>query len=286
MLAKSLGVLGDPVHHSKSPAMHGAALAVLGLPHHYCAYHVRAPALGAALAGAKALGFLGLNLTIPHKVAALSHLDEIALGARRIGAVNTVHFHEGRAIGHNTDAPGFVRGWGELGLQAPAKVMLLGSGGAARAVLDGIGEAWPDAQIHWVSRRPSQVERPEHLQDRIVPRAYDEIPGQAWSLDCELWVNATSVGLADGPAQFPCALPTSELSSAHGVVDIVYTQGGTQLLREAKASGAAVQDGRTMLLWQGVLALEIWLEQGISPEAIAAMRSCLDLPVDPAITVG
>lgn len=276
-LAQSLGVLGDPVHHSKSPAMHRAALRILGLAHSYCAYHVRPQDLRAALEGAHALGFLGLNLTIPHKVAALSHLDEIAPGARRIGAVNTIHFFEGRRVGHNTDAPGFIRGWQELGLQPPSQVMLLGSGGAAKAILDGMGEAWSSCEINWVSRRPEGLCAPPHLLARVRLRSYQELEKGSWAADSTLWVNATSVGLPGGPTDFPSPLPMEALGSSHGVVDIVYTDSGTKLLQEARAAGAAVQDGRPMLAWQGALALEIWLEQGISPEAIAAMRTCLDL---------
>lgn len=273
----ALGVFGDPVHHSKSPLMHNAALRVLGLPHQYAAYRVKPEELGAALSGAQAMGFLGLNLTIPHKVEALAHLDEIADGAARIGAVNTVHFVDGRAIGHNTDAPGFVRGCEELGLERPKEILLLGSGGAAKAIVDGVTQAWPNCELHWLSRRPEAVRVPQNLRGRVHPRAYTELSGGAWLRRCSLWINATSVGLSGGPEQFPEPLPYDALSPAHGVIDIVYSDGGTQLLREAQARGAAVQDGRTMLLWQGVLALEIWLQRGISPEAIAAMRSGLNL---------
>lgn len=261
--------------------MHNAAMACLGLSHHYSAYQVSASGLQAAIAGAQAMGFLGLNLTIPHKVAAVDCLDELAAGARRIGAVNTVQFIEGRSMGHNTDAPGFIAACRELTDNEPSQLMLLGSGGAAKAVADGVGEAWPSCEIHWLSRRPKSIEIPEHLRAQVRPRAYCELETGAWPQDCTLWVNATSVGLDGGPAEFPTPLPISALGEAHGVVDIVYSDRGTDLLRKAQARGAAVQDGRSMLLWQGVLALEIWLQRGISPEAIAAMRSCLDLPEVP-----
>lgn len=255
--------------------MHGAALAVLGLPHHYGAYHVPPDQLGAALDGARALGFLGLNLTIPHKVAALSYLDEIHPKAQRIGAVNTISFRGSRLIGHNTDAPGFVHGWRELGQSAPTSVLLLGSGGAAKAVADGVADAWPSCHIRWVSRQPKAIDVPAHLGPRVTRHSYEELADADWVPACSLWVNATSVGLEHGPAQFPCPLPTQVLSERHSLVDIVYAKRDTALVRAARDRGAQVQDGRSMLLWQGILALEIWLEQEISKAAIEAMRSVL-----------
>lgn len=274
-LARSLGVLGDPVHHSISPAMHSAALAVLGLEHRYGAYQVSSADLQAALSGARALGFLGLNLTIPHKVAALSYVDELSPGARRIGAVNTIEFQGDRMIGHNTDAPGFVRGWAELAQEVPASVLLLGSGGAAKAVADGVAQAWPDCQICWVSRRPEAIVLPKHLTARVSCFSYEELAASSFGARCTLWVNATSVGLAQGPAAFPVPLPMASLSERHSVIDIVYAKEETALLCAARAQGARTQDGRTMLLWQGVLALEIWLGQEICPAAIQAMRQTL-----------
>lgn len=274
---RALGVLGDPVHHSKSPAMHMAALEAMDLPHHYSAYEVSAEQLGASLQGARALGFLGLNLTIPHKVAAVEMMDEVSASAARMGAVNTVEIRDGQLIGHNTDAPGFIKGWQELGLTIPSRVMLLGSGGAARAIADGISQAWTETVIEWVSRRPQSIDIPTHLKDRVRRRSYEQLSDSSWAGACTLWVNATSVGLAGGPSAFPRALPVQELSEAHGVIDIVYPRPDGGLLTQAQAQRAQVQDGRVMLLWQGVLALEIWLGQGISSSALAAMRRSLGL---------
>lgn len=274
-LAKSLGVLGDPVHHSKSPAMHAAALKVLGLAHHYGAYHVKASELQGALEGARALGFLGLNLTIPHKVAALSYVDELHPSARRIGAINTVEIRREGLVGHNTDAPGFVRGWAELGQAPPASVLLLGSGGAAKAVADGVAQAWPECRICWVSRKPSRIELPEGIASRVSRHGYQELQGSDLAKACTLWVNATSVGLEQGPPDFPAPLPIHELGPGHSVVDIVYAKRETALITAARAQGARTQDGRSMLLWQGVLALEIWLGQEICSAAIEAMREVL-----------
>lgn len=275
MLARSLGVLGDPVHHSKSPDMHAAGLALLGLPHHYGAFHVRPEGLKAALDGARALGFLGLNLTIPHKVDALSHVDELHPSAERIGAVNTIEFRDGRMIGHNTDAPGFVRGWKELGQRSPASLLLLGSGGAAKAVADGVAQAWPDCKIRWVSRRPEAIDVPPYLGSCVTRHSYQELADSDWAEGCDLWVNATSVGLEHGPADFPCPLPLRLLGTEHSLVDIVYAKRDTALVSAARAQGALTQDGRSMLLWQGILALEIWLNQEISSPVIEAMRAVL-----------
>jgi shikimate dehydrogenase len=138
ILPRCFGVLGDPVAHSRSPAMHSAAFASLGLPHRYLGFHVAPDRLLAAIAGARALGFGGLNLTVPHKQAALAAVDRLGDAARRIGAVNTVSFVDGAVVGDNTDAPGFVAAARELDAAPVDEAVVLGAGGAALAVVDAI----------------------------------------------------------------------------------------------------------------------------------------------------
>ncbi|MCA9711823.1 MAG: shikimate dehydrogenase (NADP+), partial [Myxococcales bacterium] len=140
-LPRVFGVLGDPVAHSRSPAMHGAAFAALGLPHCYFAFHVRPPQLAAALAGARALGLGGLNLTVPHKQAACALVDALDPAAARIGAVNTVCMEGSRLVGLDTDGEGFLAGLAELPGGEPSSAVVLGSGGAARAVVDALAHA-------------------------------------------------------------------------------------------------------------------------------------------------
>ena len=132
-----LGVIGDPVAHTASPAMHNAALRALNLDYVYAAFRVAPAALPQALAGMRAFGMVGLNVTVPHKQGVMAHLDEISAEAQSIGAVNTIANRDGRLVGYNTDAFGIVQSLkADGGLDPlPSKVALLGAGGAARAVL-------------------------------------------------------------------------------------------------------------------------------------------------------
>lgn len=262
------GVLGDPVAHSRSPRMHAAAFAALGVPHRYLAFHVSSSRLGAAIAGAAALGFGGLNLTVPHKVAAVASMDGLGPEAQRTGSVNTVVFDDGKAVGHSTDGAGFSRGLQELGCR-PDRAVVLGGGGAARAIVDALSHGDPPCEVAWMSRDPTRLAAMPHV--RAV--GYD-----AMRSACDgatLLVNATTVGMAGGPAGFPEPIPLERLSPRAAVVDIVYPRPRGGLLDRAEAGGLSVQDGLPMLLWQGVHALELWLARSLPDEAVAAMRAAL-----------
>lgn len=272
VLPRCFGVLGDPISHSRSPAMHAAAFAALGLPHRYLAFHVPPEALPAALQGARALGFGGLNLTLPHKVPALGLCDALGPEARRIGAVNTLCFAEGALVGHNTDGRGFAAAVRALAPGQVRRAMVLGSGGAALAVVDAIvGELLaPAGQVRWVSRDPAALAG--RAGPRVAAIAWPELPAEP---PVDLLVNCTTVGL--GPAEFPAPLPVLLATLAPGarVVDIVYPRPPGGLLDRAEAAGARVQDGLEMLLWQGVFAEELWLGCPLGPEVVAAMRAAL-----------
>lgn len=272
MLPRCFGVLGDPVSHSRSPAMHAAAFAVLGLPHRYLAFHVRPADLPAALRGAAALGMGGLNLTLPHKQAALALCDALGPEARRIGAVNTICFEGGAIVGHNTDGRGFAAAARALAPGQVRSAMVLGSGGAALAVVDAIlGELLdPEGQVRWVSRDPDALAG--RAGPRLRPLAW---PDLAAAPPVDLLVNCTTVGL--GPAEFPVPLATllERLAPGARVVDIVYPRPPGGLLDRAEAAGARVQDGLEMLLWQGVLAEELWLGHPLAPAVVDAMRAAL-----------
>ncbi|MCY0991406.1 shikimate dehydrogenase [Nannocystis sp. ILAH1] len=275
--AKCFGVLGDPVAHSRSPAMHAAAFAALGLPHRYLAFHVAPERLAEAVRGARALGFGGLNLTVPHKQAALALCDDLGPEARRIGAVNTLVFAGGAIVGHNTDGRGFAAAVRELSSNhVLKKAMVLGSGGAARAVVDAIaGELLgPGGHVLWVSRDPAALAAELPAGGPVVAAGWDAVGGGA---AVDLLVNCTTVGMAHGPTDYP--VPTTALVAglAPGarVVDIVYPRPAGGLLDLAEAAGALVQDGLEMLLWQGVFAEALWLGRSLGPEVVAAMRAAL-----------
>lgn len=266
-LPRCFGVLGDPIAHSRSPVMHQAAFAALGLPHRYLAFRVGPGALGAALQGARALGFGGLNLTVPLKRAALGHVDTLSADAEQIGAINTIAFDERGIHGHNTDAGGFARALQSLDPTVPRSVVVLGAGGASLAVVHALRGAYPDAHIAWISRRP--IDDPRGCESGDYGQLNHRMTG------ADLLVNTTTVGMGGGPSGFPVEVPIGAMARGARVVDLVYPRPPGGLLDRAEAAGHRVQDGLPMLLWQGVLALQIWLGRELPPEAITAMGAAL-----------
>lgn len=268
-LGRCFGVLGDPVAHSRSPAMHQAAFAVLGLPHSYHAFHVRPPALGAALRGAGALGLGGLNITVPHKKNTVAHMDRLDASAQRIDAVNTVVFEDGATVGYSTDGAGFLDAVAELGTGDPTKAVVLGGGGAARSIVDALMHHDRPPTVTWVSRTPRGL--PAGLATDVA--GYGDLDAAFDGAD--LLVNATTVGMQGGPQQFPTTLPLHRLAHGAAAVDIVYPRVLGGWLDEAERHGARVQDGLPMLLWQGVRSLALWLGRDIPPAAVQAMRRAI-----------
>jgi len=252
-----LGVLGWPVAHSRSPAMHNAALVALGL--HGWRYQLLPvpPALFAESASALGQsGFLGANVTIPHKRAALELADHASRAAREIGAANTLTFApDGSIAAENTDAPGLIAALADSpsGLRA----QVLGAGGSARAAVWALREAGASEVSVW-NRTPERAQAlARDLGARAVPR-----PETA-----DLLVNCTSVGLSapqiersatDGEALNQLGLTFDQVGKYFYVVDFVYRSGSTQLLAAATAHGAHTVDGLEILLAQGALSLELW----------------------------
>jgi shikimate dehydrogenase len=242
------GVLGDPVAHSRSPAMHAAAFAVLGLPHRYLAFHVPSARLAPALAGARALGFGGLNLTLPHKQAALPAMDGLGAAARRIGAVNTVCFTAAGMVGHNTDGQGFAAAARELDATPLRSALVLGAGGAALAVVDALvlrgaagraGGRWGER----ASRRrwPRCWRGGRELRGRVVLGSY-AVGGadgrRRWR--AELLVNCTSVGMVSGPSELPGAAGGWRRWRPRArVIDAVYPRPAGRPARPGGGAGAA-----------------------------------------------
>ncbi len=276
MIARCFGVLGDPVAHSRSPILHAAAFEALGLPHRYLAFEVPGARLAAAVWGAAALGFGGLNLTVPHKQIGLTLCDRVSDAAERIGAVNTLCFVPSprgvETVGHNTDAPGFLDALAELGRAPPRYATVLGAGGASLAIVHALLDAYPQLELTWVSRTPERISVPIHATDRVRPTAWERLG----RLHGELLVNTTTVGLAGGPEDFPLALELGGLDPGARVIDIVYPRPRGGLLDRAERAGLLVQDGLPMLHHQAVRALELWLGHGLPEHAVAAMRQALD----------
>lgn len=259
-------VLGWPVRHSCSPAMHNAAFAALGRDAVYVACEVSPECLGPAVSGAAALGLRGLNLTVPHKEAVVPWCHRLSDEARRVGAVNTLSFEEDGVVGHNTDAPGFLRALRtELGIDPPAtRALVLGAGGVARAVVTALGDA--GARHLAIAARTA-----DRARDLLA--AVGRGPGRvvAW----EATAIADALGRADlvvsclPPAAIPPGLDALGPSTA--VFDVTYTA-RTALLVAAERAGARTADGVELLVQQGALALELWTG-GAAP--VAAMRAAV-----------
>jgi shikimate dehydrogenase len=257
-------VLGSPIGHSASPAMHNAAFAALGLNWCYLAFEVNPNNLRAAIEGARAMNFAGLNLTVPHKLLAMDLVDELDASAQKWGAVNTIKFvadgaGQVRAVGFNTDADGITRSLREdlqLELRG-AKVLLLGAGGAARAAARRLA-AEGVAELFLVHRTPSRAAELAGEIKKQFPAVTVTVGFPRHSVD--LVLNATALGLKPGDAS-PLDGQPFALSQARAVYDMVYQPAETKLLADAKAAGCRGANGLGMLLHQGAAAFEIWTGQ-------------------------
>ncbi|MCR6629472.1 MAG: shikimate dehydrogenase [Magnetospirillum sp.] len=274
--ARLAGVMGWPVGHSRSPRLHGYWLEKLGIDGAYVPLPVRPEDFQQALEVLPCMGFVGANVTVPHKEQALVLADEVEPLARRIGAVNTLVFHDdGSVEGRNTDAFGFLenlrRGAPDWAPEAGPAVVL-GAGGAARAVCAALVDAGVP-EIRLVNRSTSRAEQvAKDVGGMISVMGWDQA---ARALDgAVLLVNATTLGMTGQP---PLELALDRLPTSAVVNDIVYAPLVTDLLARAAARGNPAVDGLGMLLWQAVPGFEAWF--GVRPEVTAepaGVRSRLD----------
>lgn len=261
-------LLAHPAGHSLSPSMHAAAFAAAGIDASYEAWDVAPEALGGAFARLREPDVLGANVTIPHKEAALALVDRATEAAAAIGAVNTVVPKGGALEGDNTDAEGFLAALAELGVDPHgAGVVVLGAGGAARAVVYALARR--GARVRLVNRTPERADRLARAMGRFgdVATLPDEQRDSAVR-GCDLLVNTTSVGM-HGAAEGLSPLPDGVLPRAGAVLDLVYRPAETVLLADARRAGLAVQNGLPMLVHQGAASFERWT--GVRP-AVEAMR--------------
>ncbi len=246
------GIFGDPVEHSLSPLMQDAAFRALGIDACYHPFRVTRERLKDAILGADAMGFGGLNLTIPLKEKALEIVEPDDL-AKAIGAVNTVSFETGgrtAIIGHNTDGSGAILALQEKGVKVGgSRVLLIGAGGAARAIAYTLEQE--GAEISIANRH---LQRAEELAASIGGLGYSLCDLDRLVRQSEIIINATSVGMSEGDQRL---IPGDLLHSGQAVFDIVYNR-ETELLRDARKAGALAIDGVMMLVYQGAKALEIW----------------------------
>ncbi|MFS0554545.1 shikimate dehydrogenase [Brevibacillus sp. 179-C9.3 HS] len=253
-----VGLFGHPVSHSQSPMMHNTAFSETGLGFAYAAFDVVPENLEDAVAGIRALGLKGVNVTIPHKVAIMPMLDEIDPLAKRIGAVNTVVAREGRLIGYNTDGMGYVRSLvEETGIVLEKQVVtMVGAGGAARAVAFTLAEKGVK-EIRIINRsRERAAILAEHVGTLVPTKIVEQGGGAAAIADSSLLINTTSIGMLPNVQETP--VPAEWLHSDLTVSDLIYNPLETRLLKEARAIGATVHSGIGMFVNQGALAFELW----------------------------
>jgi shikimate dehydrogenase len=269
-------VLGSPIRHSASPAMHNAAFATRGLNWRYLAFEVDPKHLRAAIEGARAMNFAGLNLTVPHKLLAVDMVDELDASAKTWGAVNTIKFlpvadRKVRAIGFNTDADGLANSLCEdLQIELRGKkVLLLGAGGAGRAAALKLA-AENVAELFLFNRTASKAEE-------IAGEIKKEFPAVKVSVgypktEIDLLLNATSLGLKPEDIS-PLDEKQFSLKQTRAVYDMIYKPAETKLHAAAKAAGCKTANGIGMLVHQGAKAFEIWT--GL-PAPVAVMRRAVE----------
>jgi shikimate dehydrogenase len=273
------GIIGDPIGHTMSPAMHNAAFKSLGLNYVYVPFKVKSMELRKAIEGIRGLNLRGVNVTIPHKVAVVQLLDKLDPLAERIGAVNTIVNDEGILTGYNTDATGFLQTLHDRNIEpAEKKVLLLGAGGAARAI--GHILTREKARVTILNRK-QDLSWAEDLAARLSRNYKTEVKALELTAEnlkkavnnAEILVNATSLGMSPEIDSTP--VPAELLRADLTVFDVVYNPLQTRLLREAKAVGAQTIDGLEMLVRQGAVSFEIWT--GVKPPVEVMREAALSL---------
>lgn len=266
---KLLGVIGDPIQHSLSPVLHNFLLKQLSLNYCYHAFHLKQEELKAGFTAFRLLGVHGFNVTIPHKEEILPLLVQIHGAARQIQAVNTVVLRKDGWHGYNTDSEGFLRSLGDFVKELPgATVVLLGAGGSSKAIVHALIQ---------------QQIRELHIFNRTLPRAeaiacqftratgfhkiFCEIPDarkiRRILSRSQMIINTTSLGMHPNEQRNPLD-ETIEIPKATLAFDLIYNPAATRFLQQAAASGAQTMNGLDMLIFQGVAALEIWLDHPVA----------------------
>ena len=255
-MSKTFAVIGDPIDHSLSPNIHSAAFRELNLENSYIAYRIPKGELCEGVESLKKIKIDGFNVTIPHKVGMMKYLDKMDESCSIIGAVNTVTNTEGILKGYNTDMDGFLDPFKKKGIKIQdKKILLLGAGGAARAIVAGVAKE-KAKQITIANRTLENANNLAQFANKIGLDADSITIGNVGNdlKDYDIIVNATSVGLKNEPS--PISLESIKPETI--VYDIVYMPMNTDFLKKAKERGAKIIYGYEMLLGQAVRAFEIW----------------------------
>ena len=276
-----IALLGHPVAHSISPAMQQAALAALAVDARYEAWDVPPEELPHAVERLRAGGVLGANVTVPHKVELLRRADRVDALAERVGAVNTILCRDGRLHGTNTDVAGVLRALADAGVEvAGLEVVLIGAGGAARAVVAAMRAAGA-ALVTVANRTPGRAEPligvgGEDLVVRICPLDHASEALRSALRRARLVIHSTPLGMRHGPDEQATPLSTELFVAGQAAFDLVYTPERTPFLRAAQAAGARPIGGLGMLVHQGAESFRLWT--GLEPPVevmFAAARDAL-----------
>lgn len=262
---KRLCVIGWPVSHSKSPAIHNAMLREMGLPYEYGIKPVKPGHLAEFLQHFKEENYAGFNATMPFKEELLPYLDEIDPLAKKLGAVNTVCNNNGKLYGYNTDCPGYIAALEREGFQVSGKTALvLGAGGAAKAVALGLCAAGA-GKVFLANRTAEKAQALAALEPEIFRVVDWSVEGlSAAGAEAQLLVNGTSLGMA-GQGQFESFDFLRSLPETAWVSDLIYHPAETELLLRAKARGLKTMNGLPLLIHQAILALEHFTDTKLDP---------------------
>lgn len=263
MTQKLVGIFGYPLAHSISPAFQQAAFDYHGISARYDAWSTPPEKLQEEVEKLRGEQYLGANVTVPHKVQVMPYLDEIDPMAQSIGAVNTIVRQDNRLVGYNTDAHGFMKSLIAFGQFEPKgkKVLLIGAGGAARAAVFGLAEGEIASLVianRTLQRAETLSREAENLRVEVSAISMDDQILREISLDADLIVNSSSIGMKHSDAEGMSPLPYGFISSGASVYDMVYNPQETPLLAEAKKAGARPIGGLSMLIYQGAAAFEKW----------------------------
>lgn len=262
-----LAVIGHPIAHSASPQMHQAALDAAGINARYVRIDIEPGMVGEAFKRMRALGFIGCNVTVPHKLEAMEHC-EVSVQAIALGAVNTICFEENVTRGMNTDGPGFISAIGDdfgFTFNSPSIAVVGAGGGAGQAIATQcamLGVTKLVVVNRTVEKLTDLVARLGRYMDatKIIALSFDDPALEEQCLSCDLIVNTSSVGLKSGD---PSILPPSCLKKGQFVYDTIYQPAVTPLLAAARAQGCSTANGLSMLVHQGALAFQEWFPKEV-----------------------
>jgi shikimate dehydrogenase len=268
-----VAVFGQPVAGNPTQYMMEKAFAQVGLDWRYLTLEVAPENLGDAIRGMRAMGFRGCNLTIPHKVEVIQYLDRTSEAATLMGAVNCVNRVGDELVGENTDGKGFVQSLKELCDPAGKNVVILGAGGAARAIAVEVALAGATSMTIVNRDETRGQELAALINDKVkVPTQFVRWEGDYHvPTETEVLINATSIGLGDGAARVPLAVESLEADMI--VADVIFNPPETRLLRDAKQRGCQTLDGLGMLVNQAVIGFQIWTGKNADPQV---MREALE----------